>query len=66
MKKLTVLFFLFAFAANAQQVFKTVPNSLVTIDYSSYRIDGVSGKVVEMPLTLTDSMQYTIYLFQFQ
>ena len=62
MKKLTAILFLFAFTANAQEVFKTVPNSLVTIDYSSYRIDGVSGKVVEMPLTLKDSMAYTIYL----
>jgi hypothetical protein len=63
MKKLISILFLFTFiTANAQEIFKTVPNSLVTIDYSSYRIDGVAGRIVEMPLTLTDSMVYTIYL----
>ena len=61
MKKV-LLFLMFAFAANGHEVFTTVPNSLVTIAYSSYRIDGVLGKVVEMPLTLKDSMAYTIYL----
>jgi hypothetical protein len=45
-----------------KEIFKTVPNSLITIDYSSYVIDGVSGKVVEMDLTLSDKIEYTIYL----
>jgi hypothetical protein len=63
MKKLIAILFLFAFStANAQEVFKTVPNSLITIDYSSYQIDGVSGKVVDMDLTLKDSMAYTTYI----
>jgi hypothetical protein len=62
MKKLIVLFLLFAFATNAQIIFKTQPNSLITVDFSSYRIDGVSGRVVEMPLNLSDSIAFTVYL----
>jgi hypothetical protein len=45
-----------------KKIIKTIPNSLVTIDYSSYVIDGVSGKVVEMDLTLSGTVEYTIYL----
>lgn len=63
MKKLIVLFLFAALSATAQDaIFKTVPSSTITIDFSSYVIDGVSGRVVQMPLTLADSMSFTVYL----
>lgn len=46
----------------SEYVIKTVENSTVKIGAKSFEIDAVSGKVVQMDLTLKDSMAYQIYL----
>lgn len=48
--------------ANNGNVIKVVENSVVEIGKKSFEIDGVSGHVTHLPLTLKDSADYQIYL----
>jgi hypothetical protein len=65
MKKVIGLAFVLfmSFSAQAQEVFKTDAASLVEMDSGvMFKIDAVKGKVVDMDLSLTDSMAFKIYL----